>query len=136
MPAGTKVEFIEKLSESGLSVVEATAFVSPKWVPQMKDHTTVLQAVQSSNKSSGTELRPVSFPVLVPNLKGLQDAMDAGAQEVAVFTTVSETFCKKNVNCTISESLQRIQEIINVATKNDIKIRGYVQCSILRSKNL
>ncbi|KAI2797804.1 3-hydroxymethyl-3-methylglutaryl-CoA lyase [Blomia tropicalis] len=130
VPAGTKVEFIEKLSESGLSVVEATAFVSPKWVPQMKDHTTVLQAVQSSNKSSGTELRPVSFPVLVPNLKGLQDAMDAGAQEVAVFTTVSETFCKKNVNCTISESLQRIQEIINVATKNDIKIRGYISCCL------
>ena len=119
VPAETKIEFIEKLAESGLSVVEATAFVSPKWVPQMKDHTSVFQGIKQQEGTS-----PVSFPVLVPNLKGLQDAIKAGVKEVAVFTTVSESFCKKNVNCTIAESVQRIQEIIHLAIKNDIKVRG------------
>lgn len=119
MPAQTKIEFIDKLAQSGLSVVEATAFVSPKWVPQMQDHTTVFEGIKPQHEN-GT----VNYPVLVPNLKGLQDAISAGAKEVAVFTTVSESFCKKNVNCTIAESVQRIQEILNLAAKHDIKVRG------------
>lgn len=123
MPAETKIEFIEKLSNTGLSVVEATAFVSPKWIPQMKDHASVFNGIKSLSTS-------VNFPVFVPNLKGLNDAIEVGAKEVAVFTTVSETFCKKNVNCTIAQSLERVQEILSVALKNNLKVRGYVRCFI------
>lgn len=119
MPAETKIKFIDKLSESGLSVVEVTAFVSPKWVPQMQDHAIVFKGV--SNPPAH-----INYPVLVPNRKGLEDAMLAGAKEIAVFTTVSEAFCKKNVNCTIAESLVRVQEIIDIALKNNIKVRGFV----------
>lgn len=122
------MKFIELLLQSGLNVIEATAFVSPKWVPQMKDHITVFKSLQnlssSSSSSSSFEKIPVNFPVFVPNLKGFKDAIEVGVKEIAVFTTVSETFCKKNVNCSIEESLLRIQEILNVALKNDIKVRG------------
>lgn len=117
MPAEIKIQFIEKLSNTGLSVVEATSFVSPKWIPQMQDHAAVFKGIRGLSST-------VNYPVFVPNLRGLQDAIDVGAKEVAVFTTVSETFCTKNVNCTIEQSLQRVQQIIDVALKNDIKVRG------------
>ena len=127
VPAKTKIEFIDKLAQTGLTVVEATAFVSPKWVPQMQDHADVFKGIKQPNIINGTSnLASVNFPVLVPNLKGLQDAISVGVKEVAVFTTVSESFCKKNVNCTIAESLKRIQEIIKLAIENNIKVRGYV----------
>src|SRR5699024_5006157 len=100
------------------------AFVSPKWVPQMKDHISVFKGINTADKTPAIATPPVNYPVLVPNLKGLKDAMDVGVKEIAVFTTVSETFCKKNVNCTIAESMERVQEVLNVALKNDIKVRG------------
>ncbi|XP_017486770.1 PREDICTED: hydroxymethylglutaryl-CoA lyase, mitochondrial-like, partial [Rhagoletis zephyria] len=127
VPAETKIKFIDKLADSGLSVVEATAFVSPKWVPQMQDHTEVFRGINHLQAEKGPA---VSFPVLAPNLKGIQDAISAGAKEVAVFTTVSETFCKKNVNCTIEQSLERIQEIMNLANKSNVKVRGYISCCL------
>ncbi|KAH7637124.1 hydroxymethylglutaryl-CoA lyase isoform X1 [Dermatophagoides farinae] len=136
VPAETKIKFINLLSESGLSVVEATAFVSPKWVPQMKDHKTVFKTLtdmsvdRTISRSIGSENSIVHYPVLVPNLKGLKDAMEVGVKEIAVFTTVSETFCMKNVNCTIEESLLRVQEILNLALKNDVKVRGYISCCL------
>lgn len=115
-----------------MNVVEATAFVSPKWVPQMKDHKTVFKAltnlsnddIQTNNNNNSNDNSIIHYPVFVPNLKGLKDAMEVGVKEIAVFTTVSETFCMKNVNCTIDESLLRIQEILNLALKNNIKVRG------------
>lgn len=125
MPAETKIKFIDKLTKSGLKVVEVTAFVSPKWVPQMQDHAIVFKGVSSPTVN-------INYPVLVPNRKGLEDAMLAGAKEIAVFTTVSEEFCKKNVNCSIAESLVRVQEIIDIALKNNIKVRGFV---LLRFKS-
>ncbi|XP_054158085.1 hydroxymethylglutaryl-CoA lyase, mitochondrial-like [Oppia nitens] len=125
VPSATKVEFISKLSQTGLSVVEATAFVSPKWVPQMADHSQVMSSV---NKFTNNLV--VNYPVLVPNIKGLEDAIRTGVKEIAVFTTVSETFCKTNVNCSINESLQRIDEVIKKALKNEIRVRGYISCCL------
>lgn len=85
----------------------------------MQDHTEVFRGIKSQENFGS-----INFPVLAPNLKGIQDAISAGAKEVAVFTTVSETFCKKNVNCTIEQSLERIQEIMTLANKSNVKVRG------------
>lgn len=120
VPANTKIEFISKLAETGLPVIEATAFVSPKWIPQMQDSSDVFSALQPHLNDSSHP----TYPVLVPNLQGLQRALELGVKEVAVFTTVSETFCKKNVNCSIEESLLRIKEIIHLALDNGVKVRG------------
>jgi len=115
-----KVELIHRLQDAGLPVIEATAFVSPKWVPQMADHTEVLERIRR---------RPgVSYPVLTPNLKGFEAARAAGATEVAVFGAASETFSKKNINCSIVESLERFLPITKTAQQHGIRVRGYVSC--------
>jgi hydroxymethylglutaryl-CoA lyase len=120
LPTVVKVELIERLASAGLPAVEATAFVSPKWVPQMADHTEVLERVRR---------RPgVSYPVLTPNLKGFEAARAAGATEVAVFGAASEAFSKKNINCSIAESLDRFRPIVELALREKIKVRGYVSC--------
>ena len=116
----TKVELIERLADAGLPAVEATAFVSPKWVPQMADHTEVLERVR---RKPG-----VTYPVLTPNLKGFEAARAAGATEVAVFGAASETFSKKNINCSIADSLARFRPIIEISLQEKIKVRGYVSC--------
>jgi hydroxymethylglutaryl-CoA lyase len=100
--------------------VEATAFVSPKWVPQMADHTEVLERIR---RKPG-----VSYPVLTPNLKGFESAVAAGATEVAIFGAASETFSKKNINCSIAESLERFRPVAEAAKKANVKVRGYVSC--------
>lgn len=115
-----KVEFINSLSECGYQTVEATSFVSPKWVPQMADHAEVFPAIQ---KKAG-----VSYPVLIPNLQGLTAALEVGVKEIAVFTAASETFNKKNINCTIDESFERFAPIMEIAKKENIRVRGYVSC--------
>ena len=120
VPTAVKVELIERLADAGLRAVEATAFVSPKWVPQMADHAEVLERIRR---------RPgVSYPVLTPNLKGFESARAAGATEVAVFGAASEAFSRKNINCSIAESLERFRPIVSEAKKHDIKVRGYVSC--------
>jgi hydroxymethylglutaryl-CoA lyase len=120
VPTAVKVELIERLADAGLPAVEATAFVSPKWIPQMADHTEVLERIR---RKPG-----VSYPVLTPNLKGLEAARAAGATEVAVFGAASEAFSKKNINCSIAESLERFKPILLESKKYDIKVRGYVSC--------
>ncbi|KAK8770811.1 hypothetical protein V5799_012725 [Amblyomma americanum] len=122
VPTKTKIELINRLANSGLPVVEATSFVSPKWVPQMADHTEVLKGIE---KQKG-----VSYPVLVPNMKGFKEALAAGAKEIAVFGAASETFTQKNINCSIEESLNKFHDVIEAAKANDIKIRGYVSCVV------
>jgi len=113
-----KIRLIESLADTGLAVIEATAFVHPKWVPQMADSKEVLL---------GTKLKKgVLYPVLVPNVKGLERALEAGVQEIAVFTAASETFSEKNTNCSIAESLKRIEEVGAKAKKAGLWIRGYV----------
>jgi len=120
VPTAVKVELIEQLADAGLPAVEATAFVSPKWIPQMADHTEVLERIR---RKPG-----VSYPVLTPNLKGFEAARAAGATEVAVFGAASEAFSKKNINCSIAESMDRFRPLIEIALKEKIKVRGYVSC--------
>ena len=115
-----RIELIDRLSGSGLRVVEAGAFVSPKWVPQMANTAEVLSGI---TRNPGT-----SYPVLVPNMKGFESAFAAGANEIAVFGAASETFSQKNINCSIKESLSRFEAFIAAAKTNNIKIRGYVSC--------
>ena len=116
----TKIALIEKLADAGLTKIEATSFVSPKWVPQMKDAFVVL---------SGIERRPgVTYPVLTPNLKGFERALEAGVTEVAVFGAASEAFSQKNINCSISESVERFRPVIEAAQKNSVRVRGYISC--------
>ena len=110
VPTAVKIELIERLADAGLPAVEATAFVSPKWVPQMADHTEVLERIR---RKPG-----VSYPVLTPNLKGFEAARAAGATEVAIFGAASEAFSKKNINCSIAESLERFTPIAAEAKEN------------------
>ncbi|WP_417811700.1 hydroxymethylglutaryl-CoA lyase [Thalassospira alkalitolerans] len=116
----TKVELIHRLNDAGLSVIEATAFVSPKWVPQMADASDVMARI--------TRKPGVTYPVLAPNLKGLEAAIAANATEVAVFGAASESFSQKNINCSIIESLDRFRPVIDAARAAGIAVRGYVSC--------
>ncbi|XP_022709607.1 3-hydroxymethyl-3-methylglutaryl-CoA lyase, cytoplasmic-like isoform X7 [Varroa jacobsoni] len=109
-----KVAFIDKLSKSGLKCIETTAFVSPKWVPQMSDNKEVFKAIR---KEPG-----VSYPVLVPNTKGLQSALEVGVKEIAAFGAASETFSQKNINCSIAESLKRFETVIEEAKRHKLKV--------------
>ena len=120
MPAAVKIALIEMLGAAGLQTIEATAFVSPKWVPQMGDAAKVM---------AGIVRRPgVSYPVLVPNMKGFEQALAAGVQEIAVFAAASEAFSQKNINCSIAESLARFRPVAEVARQHGIAMRGYVSC--------
>ena len=124
--AAIKIELIERLAEAGLSTIEATSFVSAKWVPQMGDYDEVLRAVLSSPRR-----RPgVAYPVLVPNLRGFDAAVEAGAVEVAIFGAASEAFSQKNINCSIAESLKRFGAVVDAASALEIKVRGYVSCVV------
>jgi hydroxymethylglutaryl-CoA lyase len=120
VPAATKVELIRRLGDAGLRTIEATAFVSPKWVPQMADAAEVMAKIERRDG--------VSYPVLVPNMKGFEAAHAAGATEIAVFGAASETFSQKNINCSIAESLERFRPVVEAAQAAEIKVRGYVSC--------
>jgi hydroxymethylglutaryl-CoA lyase len=120
VPTAVKVELVERLADAGLPAVEATAFVSPKWVPQMADHTEVLERIR---RKPG-----IDYPVLTPNLKGFEAARAAGAKEVAVFGAASESFSRRNINCSIAESLERFRPVTEAARQAGIKVRGYVSC--------
>ena len=126
VPAAIKIELVERLADAGLSTIEVTSFVSPKWVPQMADNAEVLRAVLA-----GPPRRPaVSYPVLTPNLKGFDAAIEAGAQEVAIFAAASEAFSQKNINCSVAESLKRFAAVVDAASALEIKVRGYVSCVV------
>jgi hydroxymethylglutaryl-CoA lyase len=116
VPTHVKIELIQRLATSGLSVVEATSFVSPKWVPQLADAKDVMDVVRN--------IEGVSLPVLTPNLKGFEAAVAAGAKEVAVFASASEAFSKSNINCTIKESLARYKDVALAAKELKIPMRG------------
>ena len=113
-----KIELIDRLSKTGLASIEATAFVSPKWVPQMADATEVLAGI--------TRAPGISYPVLVPNEQGYARARAAGAQDVAVFTAASEAFNLKNTNAGIDASLQRFAPVLERAKIDGVRVRGYV----------
>ncbi|KAG6580930.1 Hydroxymethylglutaryl-CoA lyase, mitochondrial, partial [Cucurbita argyrosperma subsp. sororia] len=130
VPTAVKVELIKMLVSSGLRVVEATSFVSPKWVPQLADANDVMEGIRN--------VEGARFPVLTPNIKGFEAAVAAGAKEVAIFASASESFSKSNINCSIEESLRRYHEVAVAARKHSLPVRGNgapIKCSI-RAKEL
>ncbi|MBW7851257.1 MAG: hydroxymethylglutaryl-CoA lyase [Rhodospirillales bacterium] len=120
VPVEVRVDLIDRLTAAGLPVIEAGSFVSPKWVPQMADTAAVLAGIR---RRPGT-----SYPVLVPNEKGLEAALAAGAEEIAVFGAASESFSRKNINCSIAESLERFEPVVDAARARGLRVRGYVSC--------
>jgi len=120
VPAAIKAELIDRLTAAGARTIEAGSFVSPKWVPQMADTAEVLSLI---HRKAG-----VGYPVLVPNMKGLEAAIASGVEEVAVFAAASEAFSKRNINCSIAESLERFQPVMEEAARRGLKVRGYVSC--------
>lgn len=122
VPAETKIELINRLADAGVRVIEATSFVSPKWVPQMGDNAQVL---------AGIARQPgVTYAALTPNLQGFDGAVQARADEVAIFAAASEAFSQKNINCSIAESLKRFEPVISAASALEIPVRGYVSCVV------
>ncbi len=118
IPTADKIELIDRLSATGLRCIEATSFVSPKWVPQMADAAEVFTGIR---KAPG-----VAYPVLVPNLQGYERALAVGATEVAVFSAASEAFNRKNINASIDESIERFLPVLERAGADGVKVRGYV----------
>ena len=118
VPAATKIELINRLSRTGLKTIEATSFVNPEWVPQMADADMVYRGI---HKQAG-----VSYPVLVPNLKGYERAREAGVDDIAVFTAASEAFNRKNINASIDESIERFEPVMERAKADGVRVRGYI----------
>jgi hydroxymethylglutaryl-CoA lyase len=118
VPTDVKVALIDMLSDAGFPAIEATSFVSPKWVPQMADAADVMARIA---RKPGTR-----YPVLTPNLQGFEAARAAGADEVAVFVAATESFSKRNINCSIAESLDRVLPIFEAAKAAGIRVRGYI----------
>lgn len=120
VPTDIKVGLIDRLTAAGFASIEATSFVSPKWVPQLADAAEVMRRIAR---------RPgVRYSVLTPNMKGFDAALAAGAQEVAVFVAASESFSRRNINCSIAESLERAAPVFAAAKTHGIAVRGYVSC--------
>lgn len=120
VPTQIKIELIRKLAQTGLRNIEATSFVSPKWIPQLADGAQVLKSIQSLVTSHPG----IQFPVLVPNVKGLEKSIQYGAKEVAVFVSATEGFSKKNINCSVAESLDRARQVTDHAQQLGIRVRG------------
>jgi hydroxymethylglutaryl-CoA lyase len=118
-----KLGLIERLVQAGLQNIEVTAFVSPRWVPQMADHAQLLARLMT-----GPQADAARYSVLTPNLQGYEAAKAAGAREVAVFASASEAFSQKNINCSIAQSLQRFAPVLDAAKKDQIAVRAYVSC--------
>ncbi|MDA7415159.1 hydroxymethylglutaryl-CoA lyase [Xenophilus arseniciresistens] len=119
----TKVALIERLVAAGVTHIEAASFVSPKWVPQMAGSAQVMAAVPRAHQAKG-----VHYSALTPNLQGLEAALAAGCEEVAVFGAASESFSRKNINCSIAESLERFRSVTEAAQAAGVRVRGYVSC--------
>jgi hydroxymethylglutaryl-CoA lyase len=120
VPTEAKIEFIDRLSETGLRSIEATSFVSPGAIPQLADAAEVMAGIRRRDG--------VAYPVLVPNRAGLERAIEAGAEEIAVFTAASETFNRRNINASIRESIDRFRPVAERAREEGLRMRGYVSC--------
>lgn len=118
IPTEQKIQFIQMLADAGLPVVEATSFVSPRAIPQLSDASAVMEGL--------TRLSTTSYPVLVPNLKGMERAIAAGVRSIAVFTAASESFTRHNINATIEESLNNFRPVVALARQEGIPVRGYI----------
>ena len=118
----TKIKLIEKLTDAGIRYIEAGSFVNPKWIPQMAGSEAVFQAI--------SRVEGATYAALTPNMQGYQCAIDAGANEVAIFAAASEAFSQKNINCSIAESIERFTPIMEAAKDASIPVRGYVSCVV------
>src|SRR5215472_11373355 len=122
VPAATKIALIEQLAEAGLTAIESGSFVSPKWVPQMADTAAVLAGLRRTHG--------VSYPVLVPNMQGYLAARAAGVEEIALFVAASESFSRRNTNCSIAESFERVAPVASAARTDGVRVRGYISCVV------
>lgn len=122
IPTAIKIDLINRLSKTGLSTIESTSFVSPKWIPQLADADAVLTGI---TKHAG-----IQYPVLVPNVQGFERALQAGAKHIAVFAAATESFSEKNTRASIAETLKHIEAILALANHQDIPVRGYISCSL------
>ncbi|MFC3909200.1 hydroxymethylglutaryl-CoA lyase [Legionella dresdenensis] len=122
VPAETKIDLINRLSETGLKRIEATSFVSPKAIPQLADNEIVIERIR--------QYAGVAYSALVPNERGMQKALAAGLKHIAVFTAASETFNQRNINCTIAESIKRFEPVILMAKAENIHVRAYISCAL------
>lgn len=122
VPTADKVKLVDMASACGFRRIEATSFVSPRWVPQMADAAEVMAGI---DRHAGTR-----YAVLTPNMKGLEAAIEAGADEVAIFGSASEAFSKANINCTIAESLERFEPVVRRAMEVGLPVRGYISCVV------
>jgi len=120
LSAEVKIDLINRLSDCGLSVIEAGSFVSPSWVPQMANTDEVMAQIERRQH--------VSYPVLVPNMQGLDAALAANAKEIAIFGAASESFSQKNINCSIAESLKQFKPVCESALAKGIRVRAYISC--------
>ena len=120
--AAVKIDLVDRLSAAGLPVIEAASFVSPKWVPKLADGAEVMSGI--------TKEQNVRYPVLIPNMKGFEAAVAAGADEVAVFGAPSESFTRKNINCSVAESLERFRPVCQAAETRGVAVRGYISCTL------
>lgn len=120
VPVEVKLELIRKLEQAGLPVIEVGSFVSPKWVPQMASSAELFQQI---DQKPG-----VSYPMLVPNMKGLESALSVGVKEIAIFAAASESFTQKNINRSIEESIARYSDVMFLAKQQGLLVRGYVSC--------
>lgn len=120
VPTPTKVDFINQLSATGLRCIEVTSFVSPTWIPQLADATDVYTSIDRKKN--------IEYPVLVPNERGMERALEAGVSSIAIFNAASETFNRKNINASIAEAFERLEIVANMAQQENVAIRGYVSC--------
>jgi hydroxymethylglutaryl-CoA lyase len=118
LPTEQKIHFVEMLAEAGLPVVEATSFVSPRAIPQLSDATVVMTGIE--------RLPTIEYAVLVPNLQGMERALEAGVSSIAVFTAASESFAQHNINATIAQSLTNFEPVMALARQYSIPVRGYI----------
>ncbi len=121
-----RLEFAEKLAGAGIRKIELGAFVSPQWVPQMRGSTELMKMALARKTSGKSSLKDSELSALVPNLRGMQDAIDAGVKDVAIFASASEAFAKKNINCSIEESFGRFAKVMELAKSNGSRVRGYL----------
>ncbi|KAK6000259.1 hypothetical protein QM012_003891 [Aureobasidium pullulans] len=125
VPTATKIELINRLAQTGLRTIEATSFVSPKWVPQLSDAKTVIESMKLSVARGD-----ISFPVLVPNTKGLEAALALDVKEIGIFLSATEGFSRNNINCSVEDSLVRAQAVIERARERNVRVRGYLSCVV------
>ncbi len=122
VPAEVKIELVHRLQQAGLKHIEVTSFVSPKWVPQMADNAEVMAGIQRQ--------QGVRYSVLTPNLQGFEAALGSQANEIVVFASASEAFSKKNINCTILQSIERFRPVVQAAIAKGIAVRGVISCAV------